>query len=255
MPPGYTPIAIYVKGSRKELLPKIDRTFGRAVERDLELNSLMDPPVKLTLDESMVFEIKVPGSSGNRVSNDPPTDGSFQISNTLPTPLQSDTLQGVTIVPYGRVGNAFQDGECKLNTGDLPRGLEATLRVSVFEPGESVMICQVDVSQKNPWRIGERGFDPSQPLRLVDAEGRGYDAIGYWYQDSELLGVRFTPASALTGLIQLPSQLSSSTPGQTCKLIFRVSKGVTIRGLAIGDKLAIKWAPTFKVDGTQMTGR
>ena len=86
---------------------------------------------------------------------------------------------------------------------------------------------------------------------LVDDKGRVYECIGYYYRDGDIIGVRYTPGTPLTGLEELPKNLSRSEPGQQCKLIFRVSKGAVITGLGIGDKLAIKWQPKFRLDMVQ----
>jgi hypothetical protein len=105
----------------------------------------------------------------------------------------------------------------------------------------------------NEWKLGERGFANDAPVYLIDDKGRKYQAIGFFYRDGDIVQVRYTPGTPVTGMEALPKPLSRSEPGQQCKFIFRVSRGVVITGLGIGDKLAIKWEPKFRVDGNQMT--
>jgi hypothetical protein len=146
----------------------------------------------------------------------------------------------------------IQDGEYRLNPRDAQTtGLDPNLKVDKYEPMENQVVCQLDVSMTNAWRFGERGFDNDKPVFLVDDKGRVYECIGYYYRDGDIIGVRYTPGTPLTGLEELPKNLSRSEPGQQCKLIFRVSKGAVITGLGIGDKLAIKWQPKFRLDMVQ----
>ena len=258
VPQGMTPKALYVKGLRLELnavAPEDVAKYTTAAARDQDLPRIMTGGGKvgpLSEDNPPVF-VKKKGAGGDTTLDSPPDDFGFQMSIQIGVTLQRDQLQGGSLVS-GRGGYAIQEGEYRLRPADVQSGagLEAALKVDKYEPVENQVVCQLDVGMDKEWRFGERGFDNDKPLFLVDDKGRSYKAIGFFYRDADNVAVRYTPGSPLKGLTDLPKALSRSEPGQQCKLIFRVSKGVTITGFAIGDKLAIKWQPKFKVNADQM---
>jgi hypothetical protein len=253
VPPGYTPKALYVKGHRAMITDAPEQTYTTALARDQAIDILMGGGERVTnLDESSV-NLVTRGSGSNRVVDTPPEGFAFTITNQIGIQLQRDTLQGGTIVP-GRGGGMIQDGDFKLNPKETTTsGLDPALKVDKYEPVENQLVCQLDVSMTNEWKLGERGFANDAPVYLIDDKGRKYQAIGFFYRDGDIVQVRYTPGTPVPGMEALPKPLSRSEPGQQCKFIFRVSRGVVITGLGIGDKLAIKWEPKFRVDGNQMT--
>lgn len=256
VPKSLTPKFIYVKGIRYDLskLSQEDRyAMTSAAQRDQMVRTLFKPNKIGQLDESLVYLMKKGSGGDNVVDNVPDTFG-FSATTQIGRQLQRDTLQGGSLVS-GKGGWAIQDGEYRLNPSDvqLGGGLDPALKVDKYEAVENQVVCQLDVAMDKPWRFGERGFDNDKPIRLIDDTGRFYDAIGYFYTDADNIAIRYTPGTPMKGMTDLPKALSRSEQGQQCKLIFRVTKGAVISGLAIGDKLAIKWQPRFKLDISQMT--
>lgn len=255
VPKGVTPKFIYVKGIRYDVatIAAEDRyAFTTAAQRDQSVRQLFQNTKIGTLDESLVFLMKKGSGGDNVVDNIPDTFG-FSASTQIGQQLQRDTLNGGSLVS-GRGGWAIQDGEYRLNPSEVSTqgGLDPALKVDKYEAVENQVVCQLDVAMDKPWRFGERGFANDQPIRLIGENGRFYEAIGYFYRDTDNVAIRYTPGSPMKGLTDLPRALSRSEQGQQCKLIFRVTKGAVITGLAIGDKLAIKWQPRFKVDINQI---
>jgi hypothetical protein len=251
VPSGFTPKALYVKNTRRDVSATVERTFTSAAQRDAALDSIMAGRTAGQLDESIAYVFPGAQNAGNRVADQPPADSGFQMTIALGMSLQKDTLSGITF-PEGR--NTIADGQTLIDAKTVSAGVNAdmALRVSNFAPRAGVVVCQVDISMDKPWRLGEKGLPIDQPVALLDAEGRLYEAIGYVYRDNEFTGVRYTPGSPLKGMADLPQQLSRAVPGQQVKLVFQVTRGAVIRGVVVGDKLAIKYAP-FKVDAEQAT--
>lgn len=204
---------------------------------------------RVPFDESLAFVVGA-GSPGSQALENPPEAYGFVQTVQIGAWLQRDLLQGGSLVE-SRNGWSIRDGIYRLN---VPQGgsMDPALRVDKFEPAENEVVCQLDVSMDKPWRFGERGFDNDKPIRLLGDQGNEFPAIGHIYVDADVFGVRYTPGTPLKGLVDLPEPLARSmSPGQRVKLVFRVTKGAVVTGLAIGDKVAIKWQPKFKVNVDQ----
>jgi len=253
IPNGWTPKALYARNTRIDLAgASKPETFTSFAARDTAINSGGSGGTIGNLDESIAY-VFGEGKNADKVSDTVPDGIGFQVSFMLGMTLQKDTIQGVDFVGVPRAGWAIRDGESKITMADVnaARGVDVNLKVDRFEPVDNQVVVQVDISMNTPWRVGERGFDNSGKIALVDDTGRSFDAIGYIYKDNDFVGIRYTPGTPVRSLTDLPKTLSLSEPGQTCKLVFRVSNNVVIKGLAIGDKLAIKYGPKVRVVANQ----
>ncbi len=253
IPAEFTPRAIYVKGVRKELTSTFDKLYSSSTERLSDVVDLMTGEKFTKFDESLVREIKFPGGrNADRILEEPPPDFGFSISTAIGRTLQRDNSSGLELVDLPKAGAAIRDGEIKLFPDDKGTfGLPAELRVERFEAGDNVVVMSFDIGPGTPWSIAERGFENDKPIALIDAEGRAYNAIGYVYQDTEIVGIRYTPGTPLSGLSNMPKTPSRTEINQKCKLIFRPTRGAVITGLAIGNKLAIRWTPKVRINGIQ----
>lgn len=205
---------------------------------------------RLPFDESLVVAVGA-GRPESQALENPPDAYGFAQSLQIGYQLQRDELQGGSLVS-GRGGWSIQDGDFRLKAADAARaGLEAAIKVDKYEPVENEVVCQLDVSMDKKWFFGEKGFENDRPIRLIGDQGNEFPAIGWCYLDATDFAVRYTPGTPLTGLADLPQPLSRSNAGQKCKLIFRVTKGAVVTSLAIGEKLAVKWQPKFKVNADQ----
>lgn len=255
VPNGWTPKTMYVRNTRIDI-PAVSaaNNYASAAARDnaIASGSFVGGGTIKNLDESLAV-VAGDTKAVDRSSDTVPENIGFQVSFMLGMILQKDTIQGCEFIGLPRAGWAIRDGEAKITTADVSaaRGVDANLKVDRFEPVENQVVVQVDVSMNQPWHVGERGFDNTGRIFLVDDTGKTFDCIGYVYKDQDFVGIRYTPGSPMKSLSDLPKTLSLSEPGQTCKLVFRISNGVTIKGLGIGDKLAIKYGPKLHVVANQ----
>ncbi len=68
---------------------------------------------------------------------------------------------------------------------------------------------------------------------LVDIEGNTYTAYGYIHESAEGTAIRLNPVGGINAVSELPSLPSSG--GEKIRLLFRVTEGVTIVGVRLGD--------------------
>lgn len=254
IPAEFTPRAIYVKGARKELSGEPDKKYGSSADRLRDIVDLMTGEKFTGFDESLVKEIKFPGGgNADRIIEDPPADFGFNISTQIGFTIQRDNSHGLELADLPRNGSCIRDGEMSLRPEDLKNsfGLPNELKVNTFEVGEGVVVMSFDISPRTAWSIAERGFENDKPIALIDDQGRAYNAIGYVYQDDEIIKVRYTPGTPLTGLLEMGKVPSRTEANQKIRLVFRPTRGAVITGMAIGNKLAIRWTPKFRLNAIQ----
>ena len=68
---------------------------------------------------------------------------------------------------------------------------------------------------------------------LVDANGRTFQPIGYFWQQKDKVRVRLDATKPITRLEDLPSV--SSSGDQTLHLIFAPTLNAVIKGVSVGD--------------------
>ncbi len=131
---------------------------------------------------------------------------------------------------------------------------DRNLKTDKFGVGRGQVLVQIDVSDGSPASlIGPvaRLEDADAPIRLIDTSGVAYDAVGYIYQESNEVTMRYTPADPLTGSGDIVTPLSSSRTDQELRLIFVCSFGVEIDRLAIGNTVIIDFEPGITLNQRQ----
>ena len=205
---------------------------------------------RVPFDESRAVTVGA-GRPESPALENPPEAYGFAQSLQIGSTLQRDALQGGTLV-QGRSGWIIQDGDFRLKPADARRtGLEPALKVDTYEPVENQVVCQLDVSPDKKWFFGEKGFDNDRPIRLIGDQGNEFTAIGFSYLDANDFAVRYTPGTPLKGLADLPQPLSRSNSDQKVKLIFRVSRGVTLQDFRIGSKVLQVFDPKIELKDPQ----
>ncbi|MCW5776650.1 MAG: CvpA family protein [Phycisphaeraceae bacterium] len=256
VPPGYEPIAVYVRNIRRELPAGNVATYRSAAERD------RDVPAGSILKAGR-------GGSG-------PIDRSM--ATTLGTGRQSDEaaraagitdtniLVGRFVIQKGRekslqVGesNGILGGEEKFAPSELQggAGIDRALQVRTFEVNRGTVMVQVDVSRGRPASLlspAAAAAGRNDPPYLIDANGTRYPAVGFFYEDQELVFIRYTPGKPVSGIAELQDyrvMLSASRPDQKLTLLFLCDQGVHLSTFAIGDKAVVVLDPPIKLERTQ----
>jgi hypothetical protein len=89
--------------------------------------------------------------------------------------------------------------------------------------------------------------DRNVPISLVDDKGQAYQPVGFFYQDDQVVTIRYTPGQPIRTISQIDAtnSISRSRPDQKLILLFRVSKGVKIVSYAAGDKVVAQFDPAM----------
>lgn len=265
VPPTVEPIALTVKGIRQQIAddPKLGKasiTVKTALERDAMLNSrggigdmgfgIGGGPGGATAGAS--DSLDTTGATKVEIRNTPggaPADIGMRVSSRLPYnyTLQKSTTGSLEIDDK----NFIIDGQTTLEPSMAKRqGIERPIRIESFATTPDTNIVQLEVSGRRASSLlgqSARAAELVVPPLLRDTNGQTYEPIGYVYEDSTKVEIRYTPGSPIRSLSQLPS-LSTSRPDQNLILIFRVSKGVSIRQFVLGNKVITEYDPPLSVN-------
>ncbi|HYE03272.1 MAG TPA: hypothetical protein VD963_08550 [Phycisphaerales bacterium] len=246
MPRGYQPVALYVRGVRFELAEKFAKSF-----QDYPDIKARD---KAVTNRQVILQAGVGGGPANFAGavkyqvnmTDPNTP--VRISQRLPgrDVLSRDNLNNLEVNADGRI----QGGTGKFLNTELSknRTVDPALRVANFAPIEDAVMVQIDVGQTSPIGLltdAAANVDPTGRPTLVDTDGNRYPALGYVYRDTTETHIQYSPGRPVARVTDLPS-LSRSRPDQELALLFVVSKGVKIQGLAIGDTGVTQFNPPIE---------
>lgn len=135
-------------------------------------------------------------------------------------------------------------------------GLERSLRIEQFYVPTDVVIVKVDVGSTSNFSIlgaASASMDRSKAPLLYDTNGITYQPVGYVYQDSTKLEIRYTPGQPIQSLNDAPS-LSRSRPDQKLTFIFQVSFGVSLQRFGVGKKIFVNLEPPIPCSTRQNRG-
>ncbi len=123
---------------------------------------------------------------------------------------------------------------------DSNRALARGSRADEFGSSNDTRVLQITLAESgNVTPMGQvvqrTGLD-GRP-RVIDNQGRAYDAIGYIYSDGVRTWIKFDPGAPVAKMSDIQDQLSPTSRDQTLVLLFRPTKNITLTGFAIGDKL------------------
>lgn len=253
VPAGYTPIALYLKNIRYEIRGEPDEQLIDADDRD----RLVDEGWGGHLDVVRALGVPEPEQGG---PIDPTErDNGISASNRLPRlALQLGQERRLRVAESGK-SNWIVDGEEIFRTnelrGQIPR--EQSLRIDRFAVTQDIVLVQVDVSIGRPCSLlGSRAREAPQdaPPMLVDSHGRRYRAVGYVYQDREVIRIRYTPSREIAGIDELSRAgitLSASRPDQQLILVFRCNRGAELVRFDLGSTMVTEFDPPLLLDQTQ----
>lgn len=273
-PPGYEPIAIYVKGMRAnigegmtakpqfEFASSMDRdraiatTFGAnpgagivgAAGTGASTSSGLKPTAPLP-----GFEVNDAGVLGTIArGNSEPALPEFRIGNNLPLVLQKGQEGGLQLTEE----NVVISGELYTTLESMPKsgGLEKGLRIEKLQPSADVNIVWMDVGASSRTSLLGRSLDAAlavMPPTLIDTQGERYEPVGYLYTDETDFKLAYNPGQPIRSMSQLPT-LSKSRPKQKLTLIFRVSFGREVKYFAMGPKVLNEFTPPIPMRQNQM---
>lgn len=183
------------------------------------------------------------------IAINPEKPGSYrELTNSalIPQGLVIATTTGTKGIEVGTVASGraeeqvIVNGRAQFARDELKqKGLDRKLRVDRFATKRDTTILQVMVKvDGTSSRLGQalETSTADGPPRIVDSEGRAYDAVGWVYGDGGTYDIRFTPGQPIASLSELPSALSSTKRDQTLHLIFQPTSEVTIESFIVGKK-------------------
>lgn len=146
--------------------------------------------------------------------------------------------------------NFIIDGETEIQPSMAKRqGIERPIRIEYFSTTPDTAIVQLEVSGRRASSLlgqSARAAELVVPPLLRDTNGQIYEPIGFVYEDTTKVQIRYTPGSPIRALSELPS-LTTSRSDQNLILIFRVSKGVNVRHFTLGNKVITEYDPPVSV--------
>ncbi len=247
IPDGHTPIAMTVRQTRRLLddTSPAPMVLDSPNDRDLRIRSgsIFEGGVASgpELDDSLAVRIDGSATGGRSPA--------FSISNSIGESFASQTARSRFNLDDG---NLILSGEAKfLPEERAQRGLSRELKVERFAVGRGQVLVQIDVSRDRPISfLGEaaRSAPTDEPLVLIDSRGGEYEAIGYTYVDRELIEVRYTPGSTLSGVSDTPT-ISSARDDQKLVILVIVTEGAQIERFAIGDMVIAEFSPPVNAAG------
>lgn len=237
IPPGFEALALYVKNARITPTPVVD-AYASAEERDQGIlngsvfgTEVSPPPIG-----------RPPGPTppGGPL---PPHEVGLNISNALGKTIQKGQERGLDLD-----GQVIIDGEATFAPTELKRSGEvaSALRVDTFLTTADTAIVQIDVGASSAQSILGKTralAEAVMPPFIVDTTGTRYQAVGYVYEDRDIVKVRFTPGNPIRGLAELPERLTRSRTDQKCTLIFRVNVGTSVNKFMLGEETVNEFGP------------
>jgi hypothetical protein len=266
-PPNYRPIAVYVKGVRYIIDPSgpKPKNYATSEERDSAIASgfgLLSVASGKTggtnlasgaVDTSEAVKLTrkpAPGTNGGPLA----LPEGMRASEMLPFVLQKGQ-HGDLELDEENNKNIILRGDCTVGLEVLQnRGLEKPIQIQRLQTDASTVIVQVDVSASSKMSILGKSdsSDQNAPPAFFDTNGTNYWPVGYIYQDETKVQVSFKPGDPITSMTKLPT-LSRSRPAQKLILIFRVSRGVSLKYFGLGNKAMVAFDPPVLMD--QIQGR
>lgn len=246
VPQGYQPLDLFVRNVRAEVPGESYATYQSAEARDEAIKG-RSMFVALDLSPEGIDESQLDFGESQDVA--PPEGFSRQpgqvasLGNRIGGTFNRGNRGGSLEI---NEDNEIVNGSVTLSPEQFrERGLDPKLAVDrLYSPGETVII-QADISVNSKASLLGRAFERATqvlPPTLIDVNGQSYAAVGYIFETSDKVEVRYTPGQPLRGLAEIP-ELSQSRPDDQLRLIFRVSSGADVAMLTLGPKVIVRFDP------------
>lgn len=236
IPPGYEPIALYVKNTRLAIR-KDDQAVAypdrQARDRAIRNGSMLDQPAELVNGYTTVTT----GAGRND-----------QELGVLISPQLRFIIQRGSERSLKAEDQSVVEGHEVYEIDVLKRfiGVPRSLQINQYMVKPDTVIVQVDVTVGQPLSWGgkvaigadSRGTGP----QLLDSDGQVYEPVGFVYDDGKLRTVHFNRSQPIRSALDLPT-LSLSRQDQKLTLIFDVSKGVKLSKFRVGSTVLHEFKP------------
>ena len=252
LPRTYRPIAIYIRGVRKELGKEPDSTFATVNQRDDAITTFEYGGIDLdSLNDQYAVELET--ARGRQTLS--PEDYHVYIQTNLPGRLilKKGTERGLQVSKgdndrsYSIVGGVEQ----YLTPSLRGQFIDRNLRISGFAESSDVRIVQVDVGRDSPLALNGEAFQNltgNQAPMLVDEDGQRYPPVGYICVEDANTFIGFTPGRPISDLSSLPFTVSRSRPNQETFFVYRVSAGVKIVAMVADNLIVARWQPGIEIE-------
>ncbi|MFI4881915.1 MAG: hypothetical protein ACIAQU_04955 [Phycisphaerales bacterium JB064] len=252
LPRTYRPIAIYIRGVRKELDKQPDATFTSTAQRDDAVTTFEYGGVNLD-EMNTQYAVELETRRGREDLN--PEEYFLYIQNTLLGRLliKKGTERGLEVFKGDNDRSYSIVGGVETFTTPSLRGqfVDPGLRVGSFAETDDVRIVQVDVGRDSPLALNGDVFQNlsgNQAPMLVDDQGQLYPPVGYVCVEDANTYIGFTPGQPINDLSALPFTVSSSRAVQDTYFIYRVSAGVQIVAMVADDMIVARWEPGVAIE-------
>lgn len=160
-------------------------------------------------------------------------DGIDNVNSVSPLQLNLNNI-GTFVAFEGKKANYLKQGDYEFPKGGFSTAMKAGAVKGFYAP-EGTAIIRLNVTR------GQSAVDlhelkrqfKEKPLLLVDANGRTFQPIGYFWQQKGKVRVRIDATKPITKLEDLPNV--SSSGDQSLHLIFAPTLNVVIKGVSVGD--------------------
>jgi hypothetical protein len=247
VPRGYDPVGLTVKGSRRDVRTVASaRTFMSLAARDAAVRDGTITPTTAIGKLDKARAVTIDPTTGN--------DRSIRVGTSFPPGLmlQRDTTKDLTL--GGEEKNQINGGGLSkfTRTEMQNQGADPKLLVRQFYRSEDTNLIQLTVDITNTQfgllTAAAAEIDPAQPIVIIDSTGAPYTPIGYVYSTPTEIWLRYDAQRPVQRLNDMDGiSLSRSQPDQRLTLIFRVSRGVQITTVAVGDKVLAEFKPPLEV--------
>ena len=160
-------------------------------------------------------------------------DGIDNVNSVSPLQLNLNNI-GTFVAYEGKKANYLKQGDQEFPRGGFSTAAKSAV-VRGFHHPDGTAIIRLNVTRgKAVVDLHELKEQFSEkPLVLVDANGRIFPPIGYFWQREDKVRVRLDATQPITRLEDLPSV--SSSGDQTLHLIFAPTLNAVIKGVSVGD--------------------
>jgi hypothetical protein len=251
VPQGYRPLAMYIKGVRYSLA---DRKAGKVFESP----RVRDEALRTGKFEGMANAgMPILDAEGRPIVRADPSGfdqwkpALVQVTPALGFIIQKGTERSLSVSQAGRAWQV-DSGEAKFTRDELERtrGIDNKIQINRFNIDETTAMVKVDISPGQRPSEFSRVIETAErdvPPELIDTNGRRFQAVGFVYDDGNLIHLRYTRGQPIRGLAELPS-VSRNTPERKLTLLFIVSRGVEIKEFRVGRSLVEEYKETIKTD-------